>query len=48
MNGVSREESSKYIDGAAVRKERVPKIRLLWGTCGRVKEEDDIRTQEEQ
>jgi len=42
MNGVNQEEFQ--IVGAAVQKEREPKIRLVRGTCKRLEEEDDIRT----
>jgi len=44
----SESEREFQIVGAAVQKEREPKIRLLWGTCRRLKEEDDLGTQEGQ
>ena len=45
-----RNESGRefQILGAAADNEREPKIRLVWGTCKRLEEEDDLRTREGQ
>ena len=32
--------------GAAARKEREPKVRLVRGTCRRLEEKDDLRTRD--
>ena len=45
-----RSESGREfrILGAAAHNDQEPKIRLVWGTCKRLDEEDDLRTREGQ